>query len=111
MVEELLRRIDKLEAKVAALRADNDRLRAENIVLKDKVTKLEFRLNKNSSNSSKPPSSDPPWMPRRKDGASGNGKRGGQPGRNGSYRELLSEEKVDKVIRCMPANVCSCGGD
>lgn len=111
MIEELLRRIDKLEAMVASLKAENERLRAENLVLEDKVTKLEFRLNKNSSNSSKPPSSDPPWMPRRKDGVPGNGKRGGQPGRRGSYRELLSVEKVDEVIRCMPASVCLCGGE
>ena len=104
MIEELLQRIKDLEDRVAALNE-------ENFALKDKISKLEFRLNKNSSNSSKPPSSDPPWMPRRKDGAPGNGKRGGQPGRNGSYRKLLSEEKVDEVIRCMPANVCSCGGD
>ena len=40
-------------------------------MLSEKVEKLEARLNKNSGNSSKPPSSDPPWQGPRKTSAPG----------------------------------------
>ena len=66
---------------------------------------LKARLNSNSNNSSKPPSSDgykkKPAFPKAK-----NGKQGGQKGHKG--RTLQQVEKPDKIVECNPKK-CSCG--
>jgi len=73
--------------------------------LKTEITELKNRLNSNSTNSSKPPSSDgykkKPALPRKK-----KGKQGGQKGHKG--RTLHQVDNPDKVINCTPDN-CSCG--
>lgn len=46
------------------LLAENQALREEVIRLRARIEELEARLNKNSSNSNKPPSSDPPFVKR-----------------------------------------------
>ena len=46
------------DAVIAALRAENERLRTENTVLTARLAELERRLGLNSRNSGKPPSSD-----------------------------------------------------
>src|SRR3954453_5461755 len=46
------------DAVIAALQAENERLRAENAVLTARLAELERRLGLNSRNSGKPPSSD-----------------------------------------------------
>ena len=46
------------DAVIAALRAENERLRAENTVLTARLAELERRLGLNSRNSGKPPSSE-----------------------------------------------------
>jgi hypothetical protein len=66
--------------------------------LKAEIAELRERLGQNSSNSSKPPSSDPPSYnpsPRRE---SKGGKRGGQPRHQGSARRLLPAAEVDHLI-------------
>jgi transposase len=67
------------------------------------------RLQKNSSNSSKPPSSDivkPPRPPGRK----GGGKIGGQPGHARHEREPFTPEQIDRV-ETYPLPECpDCGG-
>jgi transposase len=50
---------------VAMLRLENAALRAENTVLQVFVRELEVRLGQNSSNSSRPPSTEPPLAPPR----------------------------------------------
>lgn len=114
-IGELLKRIEALEhlvAKQAALIADRDaeivRLNAIIILQNEKISRLEARLNTNSSNSSKPPSSDPPW--KKKLTTASNGKRGGQKGHAGVARELVSIEDVDVIVPCKPADFCVCGG-
>ena len=79
-----------LRAEVKALRAENAELRA--------------RLNLDSSNSSKPPSSDPPWKApsERKQGR----KRGGQPGHRGHRRELV--DHPDDVVDHRPESCRRC---
>jgi len=75
--------------------------------LESKLSELEIKiahLSKNSSNSSKPPSSDI-VKPPRKDGAKGKRKRGGQKGRKGVNRNLFSPESVDEVI-ILPLGNC-----
>lgn len=86
-------------------------LEEENAVLVEQVKRLTElveeltrQLNKNSSNSHKPPSSDgvgrrkSTRKPKRRSGR----KRGGQPGRKGSKREMLATEFVDLVVDIFP---------
>ena len=70
-----------------------------------KVTALEARLTQNSSNSSKPPSSDPPGAPRTLKGRTGR-RPGGQPGHKAYKRELFSEDRVDHFVNVPAPNVC-----
>ena len=75
-----------LVEQLATLRRENAALRAENAVLQLRIRKLEARLEQDSSNSSQPPSSDPPHaLPKRQVLPSGR-KRGGQPGRRRAFR-------------------------
>lgn len=74
--------------------------------LEAKVRELEARLNQNSSNSSRPPSSDPPWQGR---GRGRQGRQpGAQPGHPGHHRQRLPPEKVTRVIRHVPARCEHC---
>lgn len=76
-------------------------------VLEKENAELRARIGKDSSNSSKPPSSDSPYKakPPVKRGLR---KAGGQPGHKGSTREWLPPEKVHerKVVR---VRECPCG--
>ncbi len=80
--------------------------------LEQRVVELEHiiaRLTRNSSNSSRPPSSDPPWSskePKRK--APAKRKQGGQPGHKGKKRDLLPPELVAKMHDLFPAQCASC---
>src|SRR5438094_1568147 len=73
----------------AALRAENAALQAESIVLHARVRELEARLSQNSTNSSRPPSSDPAQAPAKRRLPPTGRQRGGQPGHRGTYRVLL----------------------
>src|SRR5829696_6919610 len=65
--------------------------------LKAEITELRERLGQNSSNSSKPPSSDPPsYKPKPPREPKGR-KRGGQPGHQGSTRKMLPAEELDHI--------------
>ena len=84
-------------------------LRAQVEALLKCVADLEARLKQNSTNSDKPPSSDPPDAPRpgrkRKSGRAP----GGQPGRQGKTRKLLPEDKVDGIHEHKPSACRGCG--
>jgi len=74
--------------------------------LKKRVSELESRINKNSHNSSKPPSSDPPFnKPAKKKKKKEQRKRGGQKGHKGHQQKLM-EPTVETPL-C--PKVCSCG--
>ena len=76
--------------------------------LEARVDKLERELAKNSRNSSRPPSSDPPGAaPTGRLKGSGRAQ-GAQPGHEGKGRELLPSAVVDEVIEHWPA-ACGCG--
>ncbi len=51
---------------LATLRLENAALRAQNAALQARIRELEARLGQNSSNSSRPPSSDLPQAPRKR---------------------------------------------
>ena len=77
--------------------------------LKAEIAELRERLGQNSSNSSKPPSSDPPsYKPTPRRGPQGR-KRGGQPGHQGSTRKLLPAAEVDHLVELKPASCVGCG--
>ena len=73
------------------------------------ISKLKEKLNTNSTNSSKPPSSDGfKKAPSKK--KKSNRKRGGQLGHKGMARQLLPVEQVDRVETCGAVKQCECGG-
>src|SRR5215204_1116091 len=72
------------------------------VAQRERIRELEARLGQDSSNSSRPPSSDPPQAPARpKAGPSGR-KRGGQLGHRGAFRALLPVEQVDAIVAVEP---------
>lgn len=90
------------------LLAERDRL-IESLVAR--VGVLEARLAKNSKNSSKPPSSDNPFVkppPRSLRGKSGR-RPGKQPGQGGARLEPRAEP--DEVVVHVPGSCEGCGGD
>jgi transposase len=81
--------------------------------LSGRVRELEGRLGQTSSNSSRPPSSDPLGARRAKRAppAGPSGRRpGGQPGHAAHQRALLPPERVDAVVDHWPAACAACGG-
>lgn len=86
-----------------------DELRSQVGKLQAHVTTLEERLTLDSSNSSKPPSSDGPASGKRVPRRSSGRKRGAQKGHKGHHRALLDEQQVQQIIECKPAEVCECG--
>jgi len=80
---------------------------AENEKLKRKIAQLE----KDSTNSSKPPSSDNPKDKNQQPNTDNKKKRkpGGQPGHKGSMRELIPVEEVDNLVHYYPEKCNNCG--
>jgi transposase len=111
-IEQLVAVVGQLQAEVHRLRGDNEQLRAENAVLRAENGELRRRLGMNSSNSSKPPSSDGLARPRPQPGVKGSGRRRGkQPGAPGSTLRLA--EVPDRVVQHRPDRCAgpSCGAD
>jgi len=77
-------------------------------MLRVKVRELGEQVGQHSQNSSRPPSSDPPGVPKRERKVSGR-KAGGQPGHSGKGRRLLPEEEVDEVVEVKPEVCRRCG--
>ena len=77
--------------------------------LGERIGKLEERLNQNSQNSSKPPSSDGPERPVRPREAGSARRRGGQPGHEGYTRLLKASEEVDAIVDARPTSCGGCG--
>lgn len=71
------------------------------------IRDLEARLAQNSQNSSKSPSSAPPWKQRPGKLPSGR-KQGGQPGHPGHYRMSYSQADVDEVVDVHPSACQHC---
>ena len=77
--------------------------------LQQEVAQLREQVNKNSQNSSKPPSSDPPSVKRKPPVAKGKRKRGGQPGHEGRGRSLKPAEQVSRFVVSRPHECVHCG--
>src|SRR6516165_7853752 len=97
-----------LEAQVAIL-ALVDSLKGQIAELEQRVGDLEARLKLNSTNSSKPPSSDPIGLKRKPPAPPSGRKRGGQPGHRKAHRALVPPEKVHETFDCKPTNCRRCG--
>ncbi|TVQ91135.1 MAG: IS66 family transposase [Chromatiaceae bacterium] len=91
------------------LRAENAALRALVEQLQQRIAELEARLNKDSHNSNKPPSSDSPFKkpPPRSQRKSAGRKPGGQKGHPGATRELA--EDPDQRVTVPLSGECDCG--
>lgn len=79
--------------------------------LEARVRDLEARLKLNSTNSSKPPSSDPVGMKRKPPAPPSKRKRGGQPGHRKAHRVLVPPAQVAETIHCKPTSCRRCGHD
>jgi transposase len=75
--------------------------------LKDTVEKLQDIVNRNSGNSSQPPSQDRPEQKAVKEKPSQPRKRGGQPRHRGHHRVLV--EQPDEIIQHKPVSCRRCG--
>jgi len=98
-----IQRIVELEKQVAELFKVNAELTEQVAKLTDKIASLL----KNSSNSSKPPSSDivKPANIKQSDGPR---RQGGQPGHQGVNRQPFDAEQIDHTIP-LYADSCDCG--
>jgi transposase len=99
------------EAVVAVLLALSAQVAAQDLQiakLAARVAELEQRLNRNSRNSSTPPSQDPPGAPPRPRQAASGRRAGAQPGHPGRGRRLAPIEAVDELIDHWPQR-CRCG--
>lgn len=101
--------VELLVEQLCQLRLENEALRKENEALRKVNEELRRRLGLDSSNSSKPPSTDGPAerKGRRKKGKRGpTGKKpGGQFGHPGASRGILDASDVDERVPCVPT-VC-----
>ena len=92
-------------AVLALVQSYEDRLSLSESRLND----LENRLKLNSTNSSKPPSSDPIGMKRRPPAPPSKKKRGGQPGHRKARRTLVPPEQLRDTFECKPDTCRRCG--
>ena len=101
--------IEQLRAAVAERDARIAELEGQLAKLTELLLELRARLESDSSNSNKPPSSDPPGKGAKKSkGKKGKGRRGGQKGHRGSHRQLLPAELVDEFVDLFPHECESC---
>ena len=77
--------------------------------LEERIAELEARLNQNSTNSSKPPSSDPIGLKRKPPAPPSGRNRGGQPGHPRAFRPLVPPEKLRGSRDCKPTSCRRCG--
>jgi transposase len=96
--------VEALVALSARLEAQDAQLAA----LAKRVEELEQRLKRDSSNSSLPPSHDPPWLGKRGRSRGTGRKQGAQPGHTGHGRSLFPIERVAEVVDHWPER-CACG--
>lgn len=96
---------DESRAVIGAVVAGLERQVAE---LKQQVQDLKARLDQNSTNSSKPPSTDPIGVKRRPPAPPSKRRRGGQTGHPLRLRALVPPERVASVTECKPAACRRC---
>src|SRR6058998_1408997 len=93
----------------AAVLALVGRLEQQITELKQQVQDLKARLDQNSTNSSRPPSTDPIGVKRRPPEPPSKKRRGGQKGHPRRMRALVPLGRVAAVTDCKPTRCRRCG--
>lgn len=107
MIEHLLMQVNTLNASLNSLQQSFDAQTALIAQLNQTIQELKEQLNKNSKNSSKPPSSDGFKKPAPKSLRKPSGKKvGGQKGHQGTFLSVLSDP--DKIVKHMPSACEGC---
>jgi hypothetical protein len=102
LVYTLLAVVEKMQETVPALQGQIEQLQG-------RIAQLEEQVGKNSRNSSKPPSSDPPHLKKPPPQPEGKGKQGGQSGHKGHGRGLRPAEEVTRFVVSKPSSCRQCG--
>ena len=100
--------LEEAQALVRLLWAELVAVRGELAGLQARVQELEARLGENSSNSSRPPSTDPPSTPKRPPLPPSGRRRGAQPGHPAHQRALVPADQVDAVVAHWPRRCRRC---
>ena len=100
--------LEEAHGLVRVLSAELLAVRAELAGLQSRVQELEARLGQNSSNSSRPPSTDPPSTPKRPPAPPTGRRRGAQPGHPAHQRRLVPADQVDAVVAHWPRECRRC---
>ena len=93
---------------ILELRTTVAQLQARVGEMEQKIRDLQDRLNQNSSNSSRPPSSDPPQAPKRVSKEPTGRKPGGQAGHPGHFRTRLPVHRVNHRVHYWPSTCERC---
>jgi hypothetical protein len=96
-IESLSEEIDRLQLQIARLKQELRQTRGDNHRLLRRNAELEAFVSKDSHNSSRPPSTDPPWRKRTRSLRRPSGKLpGGQPGHRGHALRLT--QRPQRVV-------------
>jgi len=107
-LEEANALLRRLWAELLRLRAAAAELAQANAALTRRVQELEARLKQDSSNSSRPPSADPPGTPARLPRPLKGRRPGAQPGHEAHQRLAVPPERVDRVVEHWPEQCAHC---
>lgn len=106
-IEALSRHITQLKAQVEKLQAEVSELHGQNFRLGRRNSELEALIAKDSHNSSRPPSTDPPWAKRTRSLRRRSGKRpGGQVGHRGETLRLSPHP--NRIVEHRPQECRGC---
>jgi transposase len=106
-IDALSEHIGRLKTQVEKLQAEVSELHGRNFQLGRRNAELEALVSKDSHNSSRPPSSDPPWAKRTKSLRRPSGRRpGGQAGHRGETLRLSAHPT--RVVEHRPRECRSC---
>ena len=98
----------KLRAALNEALGQLDEARKQIADLQAEIHELRSQLNRNSSNSSSPPSVDPPGAPKPVIKTPTGRKPGGQPGHPGHHRHRFPPERVNKIVPYVPVICTHC---
>src|SRR5215216_419297 len=106
-IDALSEHIGRLKAQIEKLQTEVGELHGRNFQLQRRNAELEALVNKDSHNSSRPPSTDPPWAKRTKSLRRPSGRRpGGQVGHRGVTLRLC--ERPVRVVEHRPRQCRRC---